>query len=626
MKSKISLFNKAIFKKNLTGGWGLWAGLLAFYILVLPVSMYGILSDMSSYQIYNPDSDVALPVLFRYTMITNVWEMLRSFVPFFAIAALFCAMHVFSYLFTGRNTNMMHTYPVNRSSLFVTNFVSGILDLFAPLVAAVVLTLAVGALKGAIDVQVLKYYGIWLVVVFVENLFFFSMAVCVLMFVGNIIAVPVLYVILNFLYQGCVFIAESMIQTVCYGLENTASLSGFGVLTPIVYLRRIELSHILEYDNPDYRLQRIGVLPGYLAAAVLFAVIALIVYQKKHIETAGDVITVNWLKPIFRWGMAVCTSALGALIFHYAFYTKSFAAILVSVAVIGIVVFFIAQMLLERSIHIFTKRRIQECLLYTVIMCGCCVALDLDVIGLERKVPDTDEIVAVQMTGSIQLLATQQEDISWVRDMHSQIVAAKREFERKAADKSEMTLYISFEYLLKDDSTMRRRYEIPISDEKESVFGQIEAYAAREEVILKELFGIHYPQIQIYGGRWTPVNTASADSRYADTAASADNEIRISEADAKQLYEAVKQDVQEGHLSVEAGWKVDAASQRYYGDLILEVRDEAGFLSVTNYRAIRDYQIKYMPKDGNATISITENFTCLLEKMKELGYLHEKES
>ena len=621
MKSKISLFNKAVFKKNLTGGWGLWAGLLVFYILVLPVSMYGVLSDMSSYQLYNPDSDVALPVLLRYTMITNVWEMLRAFVPFFAMAALFCAMHVFSYLFTGRNSNMMHTYPVSRISLFATNFVSGILDLFAPLVTAVVLTLAVGAFKGVVDAQVLKYYGIWLVVVFVENLFFYSMAVCVLMFVGNIIAVPVLYVILNFLYQGCMFIAESMIQTVCYGMENTASLSGFGVLTPIVYLRRVGLSHILEYENPDYRLQQTDVLPGYLAAAVLFAAIALVVYQKKHIETAGDVITVNWLKPIFRWGMAACTSALGALLLHDIFYAKSFVSILVSVAVIGIVVFFIAQMLLDRSIHVFTKRRIRECLLYTVLMCGFCIALDLDVPGLERRVPDTDEIVAVRMTGNIQLLATDQEEISWSRDIHSQIVDAKKEFERKAADRSERTQYISFEYLLKDNSIMRRRYEIPMSSEKESVFGQIESYAGREEVIFKELFGIHYPEITIYGGRWNTVDMSDKDSMYA-----ADNEVRISEEDAKQLYEAVKQDVQEGHLSMETDWNAGVYTQKYYGELILEVRDEAGFLSVADYRAIRDYRNGYLSKDGNATISITEKFTCLLEKMKELGYLREKES
>lgn len=46
MKSKISLFNKAVWKRNVTGGWCLWAGLLLFYLLVLPVSLYGGMSQM----------------------------------------------------------------------------------------------------------------------------------------------------------------------------------------------------------------------------------------------------------------------------------------------------------------------------------------------------------------------------------------------------------------------------------------------------------------------------------------------------------------------------------------------------------------------------------------------------
>ena len=46
---------------------------------------------------------------------------------------------------------------------------------------------------------------------------------------------------------------------------------------------------------------------------VEFLIIAVVVYKKKHVETAGDIITVQWMKPVFRWGTAVCTSSLGAL-------------------------------------------------------------------------------------------------------------------------------------------------------------------------------------------------------------------------------------------------------------------------------------------------------------------------
>lgn len=624
MKSKISLFNQAVFKKNLTRGWMLWAGLLVIYMWMLPMNAFNRLTETSRYQNYGQGTEVALEAALPFVMTTSVWSVLRVLVPLFAMAALLCAMHVFSYLFTARNSNMMHTYPVTRVSLFFTNFISGFLSMFAPLVTAALVTLAVGAAQGAVNAQVLQYYGIWLLTVFVENLFFFCMAVCVLMFVGNIIAVPALYLVLNFLYEGCMFIAASMIQAVCYGLDHTVTMDGFGVLTPMIFFRRVGLTFHYDYEEPAYTFQRMGTLPGYLIVAIVFGVIALAAYEKKHIETAGDVITVNWLKPIFRWGMAVCTSSLGALLLRYTYDTKSFISIMISVSVIGIIVFFIAQMLLERSIYVFTKRKIKECLLYTVIICGCYVALDLDVLGLEKKIPNTDEIAAVHVEGGIRMLATNEDEISWVHEIHRQIVDAKRDFERRTADRTQMNQYVYLEYLLKDNSTMTRRYEIPMDDTKESVFGQMVEYAGREEVTIKEMFGIHYPDIEIYGGRWI----AEEETRNADgTNIYVGNEKRISEADAKQLYEAVKQDVADGNVRADIQWKDTngTADLPYYGQLILDVRDEAGYYNTANYDVIREYRSQSAMKDGNTTISVDGRYTYLLKKMRELGYLTKKE-
>lgn len=150
MKSKISLFNQAVFKKNLTRGWMLWAGLLVIYMWMLPMNAYNRLTEAFRYQNYGQGTDVALEAALPFIMTTSVWSVLRVLVPLFAMAALLCAMHVFSYLFTARNSNMMHTYPVTRVSLFFTNFISGFLSLFAPLVTAALVTLAVGAVQGAV--------------------------------------------------------------------------------------------------------------------------------------------------------------------------------------------------------------------------------------------------------------------------------------------------------------------------------------------------------------------------------------------------------------------------------------------------------------------------------------------
>ena len=187
MKSKISLFNKAVWKRNVAGGWGLWSALFLFYILVLPVSLYGSMVQMIRSNVVDKPSEAIYP----FMMVDNLWRM-SFYVPIFAIAALFCAMYVFSYLFTARNSNMMHTYPVNRLSLFVTNYVSGLAILLVPAIFAALLTLAGGASLGVVTGEVVKYYMLWILTAAVENIFFYSMAVCLLMFVGNIFAVPVI--------------------------------------------------------------------------------------------------------------------------------------------------------------------------------------------------------------------------------------------------------------------------------------------------------------------------------------------------------------------------------------------------------------------------------------------------
>lgn len=40
MKSKTSLFNKAVARRNLTGHMGLWAGCLFIWLMILPLNVY----------------------------------------------------------------------------------------------------------------------------------------------------------------------------------------------------------------------------------------------------------------------------------------------------------------------------------------------------------------------------------------------------------------------------------------------------------------------------------------------------------------------------------------------------------------------------------------------------------
>ncbi|MCI9610491.1 MAG: hypothetical protein HFH33_00380 [Eubacterium sp.] len=611
MKSKISLFNKAVWKRNVAGGWGLWSALFLFYILVLPVSLYGSMVQMIRSNVVDKPSEAIYP----FMMVDNLWRM-SFYVPIFAIAALFCAMYVFSYLFTARNSNMMHTYPVNRLSLFVTNYVSGLAILLVPAIFAALLTLAGGASLGVVTGEVVKYYMLWILTAAVENIFFYSMAVCLLMFVGNIFAVPVLYLILNFLYIGCIVILESIVGMVCFGLESgSLSRNGVNVLTPIAYLADVGV-RALVYDRMDIEceLVRMHVLPGYFVAAVVFVLIALAAYGKKHIETAGDVITVNWLKPIFRWGLAVCTASLGALYITLVFDSKSFVLLICSVIVIGAAAFFIAQMLLERSVHVFTKKRLRECAAYSVMICALYMALNMDVLGLEKKIPPADQVQAVRVSGAVELLSDDPKRMDWVHGLHSQILASRKELKR-AWKEDTIGWSVSIDYLLKDGSTFRRSYRIPETNE---IFAEIKEYAKLPEVQLEQMFGIHYPNVEVYGGIF---EYYTKDGAYSGSK-------RISQTQANQLFEAVKEDINNGRGATKLEQYEETASTQTdtsIGNLMLELRDEAGFMSAQNYYSgLSQYNSSDLAKDGEVRIEVDQRYASLLEKLYELNIL-EKE-
>lgn len=606
MKSKISLFNKAIFKRSVRGSIGLWIGILAVYMMVIPISIYFQLASW-----VRTANGEALHKDLADIMIQDIWNM-GGFVVLFAAVAVITAVVVFSYLFTARNTNMMHTFPVTRGSLFCTNYMAGLLYQVIPQIVAALFGLLVGASMGAVDGQVVKYYFLWMGVAAAETVFFYSMAVCVLMFAGNMPAAVLFYGLLNFLYYYCCFILYGIISIVCFGMDRIDFAGPWEVLTPIYYLRK----HVVVEDSVDdltgglvYSFVGGKALAGYLVAAAFFILIAFFVYQKKQLETAGDVITVGWLKPVFRWGAAVCFSAIGTLIFCSQYGQEpSLGRVLADAAIFALLAFFVAQMLLERSLRVFKKQRIVEAASMVCCVLALYLALDLDLFGIERKVPDQEDVKFVVLDSERGYFAQSPDEIAWVRDVHKQIVDSKKEIEaikwsEDHADKE--YIYLGLNYELSNGSTVVRSYSVPVEDG--NVGKQIQDYIRQPEVILRSYFGVHYPDIEVYGAT-LDMNNGSH---------------RVSQKDAQKLYKAVVKDVKEGHFSGSADdtvqygpveTKVDKAAVS--GSIMFDVHDEQGFMTAANYH----YRMGYPDDDDTVEFYIEPGHTHLIQAIQKLGY------
>lgn len=199
MQSGTSCFNKTIFKKNITHFWPIWGIYLVFLLYALPLTL--LLSTENPGTGAKAAKQIAEDNLARYTTCLG-----GALTPMFVfIAATVCAMTVFFYLYQNRSANMIHALPVSRKELYVTNVVSGFLFLIVPQILTFVITAFVCFAR---DISRLEYLLYWLLMTMGMSLFAYAGAIVIGMLTGQLLAVPIFYVIANFLYVGIRFIFQ----------------------------------------------------------------------------------------------------------------------------------------------------------------------------------------------------------------------------------------------------------------------------------------------------------------------------------------------------------------------------------------------------------------------------------
>ena len=122
MQSKTSFFNGTLFRKNLTRFWPLWGG-ASFLGSLFPLAMLLQLVRDRGYFLAGDPLEFA----------NAYYNVVAYAVPILSLLyAILCAMTVWSYLYNARSVGLMHTLPITRRGLFVTNFLSGMAMMVLP--------------------------------------------------------------------------------------------------------------------------------------------------------------------------------------------------------------------------------------------------------------------------------------------------------------------------------------------------------------------------------------------------------------------------------------------------------------------------------------------------------------
>lgn len=435
MRSKTSCFNGTLFRKNLSRYWPLW-GLASFGGAMFPLAMLLELLH-NGFRFWSP-----LETRQAY------YTVLSYGVPVISIVyAILCAMAVWSYLYNARSVGMMHTLPVRREGLFVTNVLSGLTMMAIPYAVTGVLLVLVTMLFGGFEpmgvlVTVLGVMG--------ESLFFFGLATLCAFIVGNVFMLPALYGLLNFIAVLTDFMVNLLAQGFCFGLNSNYS-GTVEWLSPVVYLvQKISPNNTYEtqwvtdrlggqrYETSvltSVTLENGWLIAAYAAAGAALLGLAWLLYRRRRSESAGDVVAVGWMKPVFRYGCAVYAAILGGRLLYAllweSFQNGQYFALLPMILCMiagGAVGYYAASMLLAKTPRVF-KTTWKGMLAVALGCAALCGAMKYDLFGVTRRIPapDSVKLVNVYAAGSNYYLTPGKDDalIEEVRTLHQTIIDDK---------------------------------------------------------------------------------------------------------------------------------------------------------------------------------------------------------
>lgn len=476
MQSKTSFFNGTLFRKNLSRFWPLWAVYAVIWIVLLPMVQF-----TASRRVGRQGYAFVLGDFREATLSMSAGPAITVTLIF---GALF-AMAVFSYLCTARSVGMMHSFPLRREGLFITNYLSGLFMQISALALTFVLTVLVQLTSGLGVVW--SELGLWLAVSAGLTLFFYSFGVLCAMFTGQVLAIPVFYGVLNVLVVGMETLVRSFCSLFLYGC-NGGGLSRVGQwCSPVVKLAsglRIQRQYSEMGDLLQLNLSGAHIVCIYAGVGLLLTAAALTVYRLRRSESAGDTVAVGWAKPVFRYGVAVCASlGLGQGLYALTWSqllpsgTYSLPGVLLCTTAMGLLGYFAAEMLLHKSFRVL-KTGWKGAVVLTAALLVLGLGMTQDVTGFESRIPAADRVTAVGMTigGSqyVDFITVDPALIARVQAAHRAIIAERddqRENARFLPEEAGRGTYVRLTYTLSDGTELTRSYTVHYAQEELTVQG-----------------------------------------------------------------------------------------------------------------------------------------------------------
>ncbi len=460
MNAKTSCFNKKIYTKTLTQGIPFILLMTAFLLLF---SLGSINSQLSNYE-FEQFSHAVKEKNIQYTLYTYSCE--GFFKAMLSCYSFLCGIFVFRYLYNRKLCGTIHSLPLTRTCMFLSNTLSGLTMMIAPfLITAIVIGIYMLVLGYSIS-----HIPLWIVVMIGYCLIFYALSVLTAMLTGHLVSAPVIYCFLNFGFLITQALFQMFVNLFYFGLSGAMN-SNYYILTPFVYL----LYH-LHAPNDIAAFAKDG-LDGILIYAIVSVVILAIswfLYGMRKLETQGDPIVSKKIQPVLLYlATAMCAAVMSVLLFAVFFNnldsyyadTKTIAVVIVLFLLCSILIYFILNMLLKKTVHVF-KGKHKGLIVYLGAALLTFLIIRLDVLNIENKIPDIKEIASVKITYEWNShVYEDKESIATITDMHKELLDNK-ELLIETANTSDYDYQyarsVTLTYNLKNKKTITRDYYMVI--------------------------------------------------------------------------------------------------------------------------------------------------------------------
>ena len=475
------------------------------------------------------------------------------------LAGGIAAMVVCSHLYSTRSANFTAALPPRRTALFCTHYLTGLLWLVVPFLLMGFSTLAIYLTKVPNSTDLVwQVFGSGIAVGTVALVLFYSFGVLCGMLTGHLLALPVFYLTFNFLVAGVWYLLTLLFQTFYYGYPGSLTHVPAWVLWLSPALRMSQGLMIFPEKLDVVTFVVYGVV------GVVMALVAWLLYVKRPMERAGDVVAWAGLRPVFRYGVAVCSGlALGTL--THMVLTLEQLGLALSILLWGVAGCFVAQMLLTKSVRVL--RYWKGAVAVAVTFAALFVVMALDLTGYETRVPDGEQVASVEIgqlysypSDSAGYLrgakSTDPQTIQLAIQLHQLLVDQPVDastFDSRFEDRLQR---MDLTYTLTDGTRLSRFYFVPLLErdiDREGSTTYLTSQLINRPDLLLDAYRLdEVEKLEAQGYR---LRSGYVEGMREDFTGSY---ISLSADEARTVYLALLQDIQEGNLTrdlfQDVGW------------------------------------------------------------------------